>query len=67
MILYVTNTIRKIPSNEKFKIKINIVIILLIITIISDKILIDNQINENYWTTFGFNNSFAIRDRDLVL
>lgn len=67
MILYVTNTIRRIASNKKFKIKINIIIILLIITTISDEILIDNQINENYWATFGLNNSFVIRDRDLVL
>lgn len=67
MILYVTNTIRWIASNEKFKIKINIIITLLIITIISDKILIDNEINENYWATFDLNNSFVIRNHDLVL
>lgn len=52
--------IRRIASNEKFKPRINVVLILIIILIISDEIIFRNQIIENQELLQRRNLNFSI-------
>lgn len=52
--------IRRIASNEKFKLKINLFLITIIIIIYLDEIILENQTNENQ-------NLFFQRNNDLTL
>nr|YP_010349782.1 NADH dehydrogenase subunit 6 [Cassianeura cassiae]UOH96524.1 NADH dehydrogenase subunit 6 [Cassianeura cassiae] len=51
-LLIIFTYMSSIASNEKFKIKINLTMLLFIMLIITDEMLMDNQINE----TMNFNN-----------
>lgn len=63
--------IRRIASNEKFKTKINVVLILIIIIIISDEIIFNNQIIENQELLQRRNLNFSItkiyREKSIIL
>nr|WRY72393.1 NADH dehydrogenase subunit 6 [Agnesiella irma] len=49
-----------IASNEKFKTKINIILVFLIMIIISDEMIINNQINENQEMILTNNLNFSM-------
>nr|WMQ53062.1 NADH dehydrogenase subunit 6 [Empoascanara sp.] len=49
-----------IASNEKFKIKINLTILILILLMITDELLMENQLKENQKIMFSFDNNLSL-------